>query len=83
MRCRLVARLDQLALEMALAAVRADGKPRCVNVAAASLATAGFVAEVRQRLEAAPAEASRLCVDFAEGVALHGARVREAWAASP
>jgi diguanylate cyclase (GGDEF)-like protein len=77
-RGKLIAQVDLAAVTLALAAVQRDGLPRCVNVSAASLATAGFIAEVQQRLEAAPQEAARLWVDFAEGAALQATRVREA-----
>ena len=49
-----------------------------MNVAAASLATEGFIAEVRQQLQAAPAAAAKLWVDVAEAAALQPRRLREA-----
>ena len=70
--------MDLAALALALQAVRHDGRPRCINVAAASLATAGFVAEVQQRLQAAPREAAQLSFDFVEGALRHPERLREA-----
>lgn len=77
-RCRLVDQADLLALGLALEAIARDGRPRAVNVAAASLATEGFIAEVQQRLHAAPTAAAKLWVDVAESAALHPRRLREA-----
>jgi diguanylate cyclase (GGDEF)-like protein len=77
-RCRLVDQVDLLALALALQAIGQDGRPRAVNVAAASLATEGFIAEVRQRLQATPGAAARLWIDVAEAAALQPRRLREA-----
>jgi diguanylate cyclase (GGDEF)-like protein len=78
-RGRLSAQVDLRALTLALAAIEADGVPRCVNMSAASLSSAGFVEAVARRLEAAPTPASRLWVDLAE-VAARGntARIQRA-----
>ena len=75
-RCRLVDQADRLALALAIAAIAQDGRPRAVNVAAASLATDGFIAEVRQQLQAAPAAAAKLWVDVAEAAALQPRRLK-------
>jgi len=77
-RCRLVDQVDLLALALALQAIGQDARPRAINVAAASLATEGFIAEVRQRLQAAPEAAARLCIDVAEVAALQPRRLSEA-----
>ncbi len=77
-RCRVVSAVDLSALQLALQAVRHDGLPRCVNMAAASLSSPGFVNEVQQQLEASPAEAARLSIDFVEAAALHPKRLHEA-----
>jgi diguanylate cyclase (GGDEF)-like protein len=77
-RCRLVDQADRLALALALQAIAQDGRPRAVNVAAASLSTEGFIDEVRQQLQAAPAAAARLWVDVSEVAALQPRRLREA-----
>lgn len=77
-RCRLVHRLDLAVLQLALEAIRRDGLPRCINMAAASLAASGFVYEVQRCLEAAPTESARLCIDFVEVAALQPQRLREA-----
>lgn len=63
-RARLLPRLDLVALDMALRAISADGRPRCVRVAQASLAEPGFTRAVEQRLAAAPAAAQRLSIEW-------------------
>lgn len=65
-RYRLMTQIDLAGLEQALAACAADGRSRCVHVAAESLATAGFVSAVRARLEASPVAATRLWIEIAE-----------------
>lgn len=65
-RYRLMTQIDLAGLELALAACAADGRGRCVHVAAESLATAGFVSAVRSRLEAMPDAAARLWIEIAE-----------------
>lgn len=80
-RCRLAAPLDLAAVGLALAAIRSDGRPRSVHVAAASLATSGFVDQVAQRLQDAPSEATRLSIDIAEGAALQPRHLQQASAA--
>jgi diguanylate cyclase (GGDEF)-like protein len=77
-RCRLVDQADLGALDLALQAIAQDNRPRCVNVAAASLACEGFVAQVRQRLEAMPQAAAKLWIDVAEATALQPRRLRDA-----
>ncbi len=77
-RCRLVDQADLMALDLTLHAIALDGRPRCINVAAASLAQDGFIADMAQRLRAAPQAAVRLWVDVAEGAALQPRRLREA-----
>jgi diguanylate cyclase (GGDEF)-like protein len=65
-RARLMPRVDLAALDLALAAIAADGQPRCVHVAQASLAEPGFVRSVEQRLAAAPAAARRLSIEWTD-----------------
>ncbi len=77
-RCRLAAPLDLAAIGLALAAIRRDGRPRSVHVAAASLASGGFVDEVAQRLQDAAPEAVRLRIDIAEGAALQPRHLQQA-----
>jgi diguanylate cyclase (GGDEF)-like protein len=77
-RCRLVDQADLCALDLALHAIAQDGRPRCVNVAAASLAKEDFVAQVRQRLQVMPQAAAKLWIDAAEATALQPRRLRDA-----
>lgn len=79
LRCRLGPQVDLAGLSLALAATSRDGLPRCVNMSVASLASAGFVSAVAERLAAAPRHAARLSIDLRVGAALrHGARLRQA-----
>ena len=79
LRCRLTPLVDRTALALALAAIAHDGVPRCLTIAAASLASAGFISAVAQQLASAPQQAARLSVDLREGAALrHGALLRQA-----
>lgn len=83
-RGRLLPRVDLAALDLALAAMAHDGRPRCVHVSAASLASEGFIDDVRQRLERVPQDLPRrLWIEIAEGPALERSlsRLREASAA--
>ena len=66
-RARLLPRVDLAALELALQAIGADGRPRCVRVAQVSLAEPGFARAVEQRLAAAPAAAQRLSIEWVDG----------------
>ncbi|MFO1273529.1 MAG: EAL domain-containing protein [Rubrivivax sp.] len=74
LRTRLTAAADTLALQLALAAAAADGRPRCVNVAAASLAEPDFVDGLRERLLEAPALAPLLWLELPEAAALQDRR---------
>lgn len=69
-RSRLCAAVDEHALDLALAAIDADGQGRCVNMAAQSLLSVDFVAAVSRRLEDAPGPAARLWIDLPEALAL-------------
>jgi EAL domain-containing protein (putative c-di-GMP-specific phosphodiesterase class I)/GGDEF domain-containing protein len=82
-RGRLLPLVDLAALDLALAAIANDRRPRCVHVGAASLASAGFVGEVQQRLVGAPEAGALLWIDVAEGASLERSlpRLREASAA--
>ena len=77
-RCKLVAQLDLHAIALALAAIGQDGRPRCVNLAAASLATPGLVDSVAQQLADAGQAASGLWIDLAEAAALQPKRLQHA-----
>jgi predicted signal transduction protein with EAL and GGDEF domain len=79
LRCRLAPQVDRAALGLALAAIACDGLPRCLNVAATSLASAGFISAVAEQLAAAPQQTARLSIDLREAAALrHGALLRQA-----
>jgi EAL domain-containing protein (putative c-di-GMP-specific phosphodiesterase class I) len=83
LRGRLLPLVDLAALDLALAAITQDGRPRCVHMSAAAIAGAGFVGEVQRRFEAAPQAASQLWLEIAEGHSLERLlpRLREASAA--
>lgn len=66
-RSRLMPQVDLLALELALGATAADGLRRAVHASSVSLQSGSFVAEVMRRLQAAPAAAQRLSIEFVEG----------------
>lgn len=82
-RSRLLPVVDLAALDLALAAIANDARPRCVHVSASSLASPGFVGDVHQRLEAAAGACRGLWIDVAEGPSLERSlpRLREASAA--
>ena len=65
-RSRLMPRVDLTALDLALAAIAADGVPRGVHVSQASLAEPGFIEIVVQRLMALPAAAKGLSIEWVE-----------------
>lgn len=66
-RTRLLPQVDLAALDLALAAVAADARPRAVHVASASLQLPGFIDQVAVRLAARPREAGRLSLEWVEG----------------
>jgi predicted signal transduction protein with EAL and GGDEF domain len=83
-RAHLLPRVDLLAVQLALQALAADGRPRCVRVAAASWSSPGFVLAVQALLQSAPTQARALAIELAEP-ASHEARdglaaVCTAWA---
>lgn len=65
-RGRLMPQVDLAALELALQAVAADGRPRAVAVSRDSVAHPGFATEVSRRLQAAPAAARQLSLEWAD-----------------
>ena len=65
-RSRLMPQVDLVALDLALAAITVDRRPRAVNLWLPSLAESGFVADVTRRLAAAPAAAALLSVEWVE-----------------
>ncbi len=65
-RSRLNSAIDERGLELALAASAADGSPRSIDIAPASLLDSGFAARLRSRLQAAPAAARLMWLELAE-----------------
>lgn len=61
--------LDLEAVRLAVAASAADGRARCVNVAAATLADPGFLPRLREHLAAVPLGARLLWLDLPEAAA--------------
>ena len=77
-RARLTSALDERALSLALAAIAADGQPRAVNIATASLADSGFAARLRAQLLQAPRAARQVWLEVPEiAAAEHFELVRE------
>lgn len=67
-RSRLLPQVDLAALSLALSAIAADGQPRSVHAALASIGDPAFIADVVSRLQAAPAAAARLSIECVEGL---------------
>lgn len=65
-RHKLMPMVDLAALNLALAAIAADGRPRCVHVAPRSLVSPGFARTLVGRLKAAPGAAAQLAIEWAE-----------------
>lgn len=61
--------MDLEAVRLAVDASAADGRARCVNVAAATLADPGFLPGLRDRLAAQPRGAGHLWLDLPEATA--------------
>jgi EAL domain-containing protein (putative c-di-GMP-specific phosphodiesterase class I)/GGDEF domain-containing protein len=81
LRSRLLPAIDLLAVRLALTAIGADGRPRAVNLAMASLADGAFTAQLRQLLADAPRGARGLWLEVAEGAALGHFELLRAFAA--
>lgn len=78
LRCGLVARLDLLAVDLALSAIREDGIQRGVNLSPASLLDSQFLPLLRTRLMEAGQAAQSLWLEVAESAAVDNfAMVRE------
>ncbi len=71
-RSRQVLKLDLCAAALTIAASAADGQPRCLRVAAASLGANGFAQELAALLQHEPAAAAQLCIEI-DGRALSSA----------
>lgn len=69
-RHRLTARADAKALALALDSIARDGRPRGVNIAAASLAEGGFATHLQQQLHDRPQVARMLWLEVPERAAL-------------
>jgi len=67
-RSRLLPAVDLTALDLALRAIAADGRPRCIHVTPASLASAEFAAAMQARLQARPEAAARLSIEWTEAI---------------
>lgn len=67
-RSRLLPQVDLAGIDLALKAIQADGRPRAVHAAAASLASPHLVAEVAQRLALAPQAAARLSIECVQSL---------------
>lgn len=70
LRSRITARVDVHAVDLALQAIAADGRPRGVNLAPASLADPGFEHALLELLRARRELAGRLSVELAEAAAI-------------
>ena len=66
-RSRLLPRVDLVALDLALAAINADGRPRCVHLAPRSMAEPGFALQVQRRLAASAVAAQQLSLEWDDG----------------
>jgi EAL domain-containing protein (putative c-di-GMP-specific phosphodiesterase class I)/GGDEF domain-containing protein len=69
-RSRLTAQVDSHAVKLALGAIAADGRPRGVNVAAASLGDPSFVGHLRLMLQDAPRLSRSLWLEVNESTAI-------------
>jgi diguanylate cyclase (GGDEF)-like protein len=69
-RSRLTAQVDSHAVRLVLSAIDADGQPRGVNIATASLADAAFAGHLRLMLQETPRLARCLWLEFNESAAL-------------
>jgi EAL domain-containing protein (putative c-di-GMP-specific phosphodiesterase class I) len=65
-RSRLLPQLDLAAVDLALAAIEADGRPRCVHVTPRSFIGTDFAARLQARLEAVPQAARWLSIEWTE-----------------
>jgi predicted signal transduction protein with EAL and GGDEF domain len=69
-RSRLTAKVDSHAVKLALEAIAGDGRPRGVNIAAASLADGAFAAHLRHVLHDAPHLQHKLWLEVGESAAV-------------
>lgn len=80
-RSRLLPQLDLHAVKLALVAIAADGVPRGINLALASLADGGFTTQLRQSLGEAPNAAQKLSLEVGESAAVDQFGLLRAFAA--
>jgi EAL domain-containing protein (putative c-di-GMP-specific phosphodiesterase class I)/GGDEF domain-containing protein len=80
-RSRLLPALDLLAVRLALTAIAADGRPRAINLALASLSDGAFTTQLRQLLVDSPRGARGLWLEIGEGAALGHFELVRAFAA--
>ena len=77
-RTEMTARIDEMAVELALKAIAMDGRARAVNLSPGSLADSAFIYHLREMVRAAPAQAPGLWLEVAESGALtHLEQMRE------
>lgn len=80
-RSRLLPQLDLHAVQLALSAIAADGVPRGINLALASLADGAFATRLRQVLEDAPRASAQLSLEVSESAATDHFALLQAFAA--
>ncbi|MBQ0936830.1 EAL domain-containing protein [Ideonella paludis] len=77
-RTEMTARIDEMAVELALKAIAMDGRARAVNLSPGSLRDSSFIYRLRDLVRAAPSQAPGLWLEVAEAGALtHLEEVRE------
>jgi EAL domain-containing protein (putative c-di-GMP-specific phosphodiesterase class I)/GGDEF domain-containing protein len=80
-RSRLLPQLDLHAVALALAATAADGQPRGINLAVASLADGAFTTQLRRLLGTSPRACSLLGLEVGEAAAVEQFPLLQAFAA--
>jgi EAL domain-containing protein (putative c-di-GMP-specific phosphodiesterase class I)/GGDEF domain-containing protein len=80
-RSRLLPQLDLHAVALALAAIAADGQPRGINLAVASLADGAFTTQLRRLLGTSPRACSLLGLEVGEAAAVEQFPLLQAFAA--
>jgi EAL domain-containing protein (putative c-di-GMP-specific phosphodiesterase class I) len=80
-RSRLLPQLDLHAVQLALAAITADGVPRGINLALASLSDGAFTTQLRQLLGNAPRACHQLSLEVGESAAVEHFALVQAFAA--
>lgn len=80
-RSRLLPQLDLHAVQLALAAIAEDGKPRGVNLALASLSDGAFTTQLRKLLGDAPRACRQLSLEVGESAAVDQFALLQAFAA--